>query len=682
MEAISLTGFKTRSTITLIIIISILLISFRIQLKLIDEQQQNAIIINLAAKQSALVQSVSHHINALQRTMGADEEAMKIALVAYISRLNENHQYIKSSEFLPDDAKRLLLQDQLDPMLTQFIDTSHHFLQTPDIANITTFNWQNTKAIMDKSDALVTSLETAFTNRIANQKQTVQQLLVFSLTVITLGILFVVVPVLRRVRNDKKAIEKQRQQIARIRNTFDVFTDHSQNGIVNFERASGNINFVNQSCLAMLDYATPADITQQHISILFDEPVDKILDSSSTQIKNATDTAIPVVLDSFTSARIEDGAEIIWLNITDLRPIIEMENRSQNAQKMESMGTLASGIAHDFNNILAIIRGSSDLLKMSGCLEGKSKDCLHHIIDAGERGAAMVRQILQFSRADTQFLKVIDIVDNIQQTIAILTPGLKKKCEVHFKPDANGNILADESSISQILINLVKNASQAGATVVDLFLTQESNEFLLTVQDNGAGISPDVVDNIFEPFFSTKQKTEGTGLGLSVVHGIVKKLNGTITVSSSLKQGTRFHIRLPQTHLGLEVPENASHWLQSSSDKQVLLVEDEDNLRYIYTTFLGMRGFKVTEASNGEEALAIFQQSKDQFDILLTDQNMPGLLGTEVILAIRHLSTKKMRIVMITGDIEDAARELKNQGIIHEILTKPVALPALEKAFE
>ena len=627
MEALSLTGFKTRSTITLVIIIAILLISFRIQLRLMDEQQHNATIINVAAKQSALVQSISHHINMLHKITGPEKETMKIALVEDSSRLNENHQYIRSSAFLPDDARRILTDGGLNHLLSEYIDNAKQYLTAPEAASLEAFNWKNTKAIMDTANRFTASLETAFTSSVARQKKTTQQLLLLSLAVITIGILFVVVPVLRRVRNDKKAIEKQRQQIARIRNTFDVFTDHSQNGIVNFERQSGNINFVNQSCLMMLGYESPDAIKHNHISMLFNEPVDTLLENGSTHIKVSSGAAIPVVLDSFAASRIEDGAEIIWLNITDLRPIIEMENRSQNAQKMESMGTLASGIAHDFNNILAIIRGSSDLLKMSGALQGKSKDCLNHIIDAGERGAAMVRQILQFSRADTEFLKVIDIVENIEQTIAILTPGLKKKCEVNFKPKAKGNILADESSISQILINLVKNASQAGASGVDLLLEKDDNEFVLTIKDNGSGIPSEVLDNIFEPFFSTKQKTEGTGLGLSVVHGIVEKLNGTISVTSSPSEGTSFFIRLPQTHLELEVQDKSTDALQSSSDRHILLVEDEDNLRNIYSTFLGMRGFKVTEASNGEEALAIFQQSKNKFDILLTDQNMPGFAG-------------------------------------------------------
>lgn len=366
--------------------------------------------------------------------------------------------------------------------------------------------------------------------------------------------------------------------------------------------------------------------------------------------------------------------------MTDLRPIIEVEQRSQNAQKMESMGTLASGIAHDFNNILAIIRGSSELLRLSVDLGSNAQKCVAHIIEAGERGASLVRQILQFSRADTEYLKVIDIVVGIEQTLELLAPGLKKKTEVNFDCQASGNILADESSISQILINLVKNASQAGATQVDLSLVRVSDNFVLNVADNGSGIPTEVQQKLFEPFFSTKKKTEGTGLGLSVVHGIVQKIQGTINVESIEGEGTRFIVTLPVTHLQLEETEPLKQVTPESSNQRILLVEDEDSLRNIYQTYLTMKGFSVTEAADGQEALAIFQQGKDEFDVLLTDHNMPGLLGTEVIMAIRHLTKKPIRTIMVTGDIEDAARELKSQGMIDEILTKPIALSNLDSA--
>lgn len=683
MEALSLTGFKTRSIISLCIIVIVMLLTFGIQQHQLQKQRQNVVFANFASKLSEHTHSVTLQLQIYKTPKtNQKQDSLKLQIIADLSLLNESLNYLENEDALPLDSRKLLTGSNGISMLTEkFVNFSRQEISNAaDYARPLSFNTDSMKRLLAKQQELKSLFAEQIEQQHIFQVSILKKLFFLSLTLIIIGILFVVVPVLRRVKNDRAAIEKQRVQIARIRHTFDTFTAHSQNGVLNFELETGKINFVNQSCADMLHYDDPKSLCGESVSFLTKTTIEQLLNEVTGKVLTARQEEIPVVFDSFRSNRIEDGVELIWLNITDLRPVMEMENRSQNAQKMESMGTLASGIAHDFNNILAIIRGSSELLKISSDLKDKPRKCLEHIIEAGERGAAMVRQILQFSRADTDFLKVIDISQNIQRTIEILTPGLKKKCVVNFQSNSTGNILADESSVSQILINLVKNASQASATQVDLVLNRKNDEFILEVSDNGSGINKDVLCNIFEPFFSTKQKTEGTGLGLSVVHGIVEKLKGSISVQSELDKGTSFEIRLPVSHLEIEyqtVPETEK---QLNRTQKILLVEDEINLRNVYATYLGMKGFEVTEASNGEEAVAIFQQSNNDFDILLTDHNMPGLLGTEVILAIKHLSDCRIKTIMVTGDIEDAARELKSQGLIDKILVKPIALTALDSA--
>ena len=681
MEALSLTGFKTRSIISLSIIVIVMLLTFGIQQHQLQKQRQNVVFANFASKLNEHTHSVALQLQIYKKT-NIQRDSLKLQIIADLSLLNESLNYLENEQALPQDSKQLISgTNGISALSAEFIDFSRQEISNAaDYARPLKFDTGSLRNLLSKQKELKSIIARQIEKQHDLQVGILQLLFFLSLSLIIIGILFVVVPVLRRVKNDKAAIEKQRTQIARIRHTFDTFTEHSQNGILNFELKTGKINFTNQSCADMLHYEKPQSLCGQSVSSLTNSTIDQLLNEITGKVLTSKQEEVPVIFDSFRSNRIEDGIELVWLNITDLRPVMEMENRSQNAQKMESMGTLASGIAHDFNNILAIIRGSSELLKLSSDLRDKPLKCLEHIIEAGERGAGMVRQILQFSRADTDFLKVIDIAQNIQQTIEILTPGLKKKCVVHFQINGTGNILADESSISQILINLVKNASQAGATQVDLVLDRKNDEFILRISDNGSGITQEVLRNIFEPFFSTKQKTEGTGLGLSVVHGIVEKLRGSISVNSELGKGTSFEIKLPVSNLEIESQTEAETEKPLNRTKKVLLVEDEDNLRNVYATYLGMKGFEVTEASNGEYAVAIFQQANNDFDILLTDHNMPGLLGTEVILAIRHLSDRRIKTIMVTGDIEDAARELKSQGLIDQILVKPIALTALDSA--
>lgn len=681
MEALSLTGFKTRSIISLVTVLAVLLVSFAMQQQLIEQQKSAIMQADIANELSERSQSLVTTIQALENTSTEQQRrTLKRYAIEHISRISESLSYFQTTQ-LPEHLSLSLAEGSIATgQILKLISTARTMLKDEQPPPALDIQDAEIRELLNQLRQMADTLRETQQEHHEFQLTALQQQLILSLTIISVSILFVVVPVLRRVKNDRAAIERQRRQIARIRHTFDTFTDHSQNGILNYGKTTGRINFVNQSCLDMLGYQNKHQLIGEPIERIYKADLEQSQTEVTAKVIALNGCEIPVVFDRFSSHRIEDGAELVWLNMTDLRPIIEVEQRSQNAQKMESMGTLASGIAHDFNYILAIIRGSSELLELNIGRNSDDQRCVSHIIEAGERGASLVRQILQFSRADTEHLKIINIVKSIEQTLELLAPGLKKKTEVNFDCQASGNILADESSISQILINLVKNASQAGATEVNLTLTQVDEQFVLTIADNGSGVPPEVQGKLFEPFFSTKKKTEGTGLGLSVVHGIVQKLQGAISVTGEEGQGTTFVIHIPITQLQVEENQQQPVAASENGNQRILLVEDEDSLRNIYATYLTMKGYTVTEAANGQEALAIFQQAKDEFDVLLTDHNMPGLLGTEVILAIRHLTKNPIRTIMVTGDIEDSARELKNQGLIHDILTKPIALTILDNA--
>jgi len=360
----------------------------------------------------------------------------------------------------------------------------------------------------------------------------------------------------------------------------------------------------------------------------------------------------------------------------------------QKSQKMEALGTLAGGIAHDFNNILAAILGYTELAFMDTRSAERIESDLKEILKAGRRAKDLVTQILSFSRQDSPDLKPTLIHLIVKEALSLLRASLPTSIEFRSDLDANtGVILGNPSQIHQVLMNLCTNASHAmkekgGRLEVTLGNVEyegdngklnlaPGNYVNLTVRDTGHGMTPEVLERAFDPYFTTKEKGAGTGLGLSVVHGIVKGHGGTFQVESILGKGTLFQIYFPRTEKAVGEEEERAENLPKGNEK-VLFVDDEPSLVKMAQQLLEELGYKVTTTTSSLEALELFQDDPHRFHLLITDMTMPGLTGDLLSLEIFKVRPD-MPIVICTGFTERISEaEALDMGV-KAMLTKPVS---------
>ncbi len=345
----------------------------------------------------------------------------------------------------------------------------------------------------------------------------------------------------------------------------------------------------------------------------------------------------------------EQGNKTGWQGIIlDITKTKELEHRLRQSQKLESVGRLAGGIAHDFNNMLTAINGYSELALHKLQETDSIYNYIKEIEKAGQRSAELTQQLLAFSRQQILQPVVVDLNEIIIDTIKMLQRLIGENIQLTTLLGSNvGKIMVDPGQFSQIITNLTVNAGdsmphggkltiETSNVFLDQFYTRQHNEVLpgeytlMTFSDTGTGMSNEVKQNIFEPFFTTKEFGQGTGLGLATVYGIVKQSGGNIEVYSELQVGTTFKIYLPR----LEMPSEAAgvrHSVElSGGTETVLLVEDEEIVCNISKEILETRGYKVITASNGLEALEIFDKSDLTFDLLMTDIVMPKMGGREL----------------------------------------------------
>jgi PAS domain S-box-containing protein len=382
----------------------------------------------------------------------------------------------------------------------------------------------------------------------------------------------------------------------------------------------------------------------------------------------------------------------------DVTDKVRFENQLRQTQKMEAIGTLAGGIAHDFNNILGVIIGCSELARDNIPKDHVAQTDMEKVLDAGLRAKSLVRQILTFSRQTESAQKPLMMQPFVKEVAKFLQTTLPSTVEICLKADVAGKaILADPTEIQQVLMNLCTNAAHAMApdggdihlnlaeSQIDLEAAARiteinpGNYLNLTVSDSGEGIPDEIVDRIFDPFFTTKRVGEGTGLGLSVVHGIVQKYAGTILVDSRAGRGTTFQVLLPcLEHPGFEiVSESASE--PPGGNEKILLVEDEAVLASIIQRILTGLGYDVQSFGNGEKAFAYFQADAGSFNLVLADQHMRPMDGIGLARKLRAVRPS-IPVVLYSGmcDRRLSARA-KAEGV-QRLLAKP--LNRLELAFE
>ncbi len=349
---------------------------------------------------------------------------------------------------------------------------------------------------------------------------------------------------------------------------------------------------------------------------------------------------------------------------------LQLQKQLHQAQKLEAVGTMVGGISHELNNILQSMFLYGELI-LEQLTDETLLQSMNQLMADGSRARDIVKQILTFSRKTKINMQPREIHNIVLDVVDLERATLPSNIEIKSDIDLNcGPVLCDSTQIHQIMINLCNNAYHAmGETggLLSISLQQieasESNSFSsssyleLCISDTGHGMTAKVSDKIFDPFYTTKGIGEGTGLGLSVIHGIVEMMQGSITVSSELEKGTTFRILLPLADSMEERPERQDEKPLLSSSMSILLVDDEESILKTAEKILSGKGHEVETVSQAQQALEIYKQNANKYDLLITDLTMPGMSGEELVVALRKLDNK-LPIIMSTGQlgIEDEHR--------------------------
>ena len=466
--------------------------------------------------------------------------------------------------------------------------------------------------------------------------------------------------------------------------------------------------YISQNIKDVLGYApeeligkTPFDLMPKDESVRVKEIVSKIV-SKSENIKDLENwnidkaghrlfmltSGIPI-LDNEGKTR---GYRGVNKNITDQR---KLETQLHQAQKMESIGTLAGGIAHDFNNILFPIIGHTEMMLDDVPEDSPFRDGLNHVYSGALRASELVKQILTFARQESGELKLMKIQSILKEALKLIRSTIPTTIDIkqYIRNDC-GIIKADPTQIHQIVMNLATNAYHAmqdtgGVLTISLKEIELGKLDLinpdmipgvyacLSVADTGKGMDKNLTEKIFDPFFTTKEKGKGTGMGLSVVHGIVTGMKGTIKVYSEPGKGTEFNIYLPVVQSLSEKEEiNQTKEPIQGGIERILLVDDEKAILTIEKQMLERLGYQVTSLVSSIEALEAFRDNSDKFDLVITDMSMPNMPGDKLSIELTKIRPD-IPILLCTGFSETMSEEQALSLGIKGFILKPIVMKDL-----
>ncbi|MCC7014441.1 MAG: response regulator [Planctomycetes bacterium] len=359
----------------------------------------------------------------------------------------------------------------------------------------------------------------------------------------------------------------------------------------------------------------------------------------------------------------------------DISERVVLERRLRQAQKLEAMGTFAGGIAHDFNNILAAILGSTELALSHLDDRERAHRQLAAVVASCERARDLVQRILTFSKRGSTPTTALDLGSEVEHSLESMRPSLPGNVELVTRLEHGANVLADRVQVHQIVTNLCGNAAQAlegrrGTVEVTLSSAGDPARAVLTVRDDGCGMTQAVKERVFEPFFSTKPAGRGTGLGLPVVHGVVRELGGTIDLESELGVGTTFRVELPlaATAVARAVVPTPQPALRAQGER-VLIVEDEPAVRTVFGMLLERGGYRVESFESVEAALAAFRARPGEFDLVFTDLALGDGDGQGLAAQVHRVSPRTP-VVLVTGNAgeldEARARREGFAALVHK----------------
>jgi PAS domain S-box-containing protein len=393
----------------------------------------------------------------------------------------------------------------------------------------------------------------------------------------------------------------------------------------------------------------------------------------------------------------------IWRDLTAEKRAREeqrlAERQAERSQRLESLGVLAGGVAHDFNNILAAILGYAEITAERLSNDGPAKANLEEIMNAAERAGQLTRQILDFTRKGDEERRELKLQPILKETVRLLSATLRAAVEIRERIDPHvGPVLGDASRLHQVVLNLCTNARQAIVGphgTIEVGLDEWTSGDTLEqgrpplppgryahiwVSDSGCGMSAEVLESIFEPFYTTKHASQGSGMGLAMAQGIVQMHEGLITVDSTVGVGSIFHVYLPIHEPGQSHGAGRREGQVPEGDGQhILMVDDDETILSALQPILSLLGYRVTARSDPEEALADFSAYPREFDLVLTDQLMPGMLGSELAAKI-HEARPELPVILLTGYARELTVDELATSCIRALLQKPIAKSDLARA--
>lgn len=381
----------------------------------------------------------------------------------------------------------------------------------------------------------------------------------------------------------------------------------------------------------------------------------------------------------------------------DITERIRLESELRQAQRLESIGRLAAGVAHDFNNLMTIVMTNAEMLEESLGNNDSSSSQVKQIFGAADRGVALTRQLLAFSRRQPQQRTNVEFSAIVTELIPLLRTLVGSRIRLRIDaPPGLPTVLADRSQLEQVVLNLVSNARDAMPKGGELSLGVSHSEagppnrsgtswIRFDVKDTGTGIGPSIVSKVFDPFFTTKDEGRGTGLGLATVYGIADQTGGAVTVNTEIDRGSTFTVWLPAT--SMRAPEPASttgtiaHPRSSLTHSRtkplgILVVDDDPGVREMIRLAFAHAGHRVVVAQDGEDAIAIFEHDPSTIDLLVTDVRMPGMRGTVLAARLRERSPN-LRVLFVSGFSDDEDLEAMARFEDSALLHKPFSVRAL-----
>jgi|GEM_PF-2610174 len=366
-----------------------------------------------------------------------------------------------------------------------------------------------------------------------------------------------------------------------------------------------------------------------------------------------------------------------------------LQSQLRQAQKLESIGILAGGIAHDFNNILAAMIGFTELALEDVAPGSQIEDHLQEIFTAGKRARDLVKQILAFARQSDEAVKPIQVAAIVKEVLGFIRSSIPTTINIRQRIDSHALIMGNATQVHQVLMNLCTNAAHAmedrggvlEVGLTDILADDERRKTLkltkgeyieIRVSDTGTGIPPEIINSIFDPYFTTKGPGEGTGMGLAVVHGIIRSYGGKISVDSKPGTGTLFSIYLPAARNHKKHTTDPTEALPTGSER-ILFVDDEAPIARIGSQILQRLGYKVETRTSSVEALALFRSKPSEFDLLITDMTMPNLTGDQLASEILHVRPD-IPVIICTGYSkklsDEAAAEIGIKGLAYKPIVK------------